>query len=300
MSLVKEEGSSVETIYIDNVSFELRKKQNFFWLKELGNVFCVYDQQDSGNISFGVQSGEEKYFVKYAGAQTTEYEGNTQTAMDNLNKAITVYQDLRHEDVISFVKKIKTDDGIALVFDWFDGECLFAHWTFDKWNRYTHPNSPYYKYRKLSFEKRLKSINTIFQFLLFVEQQNYVAVDFYDGSILYDFNTDRTKICDIDFYRKKPTVNDIGGNFWGPRRFKSPEEYILGAPIDSITNVYTMGVLLFGLIGGESDRSFKKWEGSKELYELARKATFPERELRFQSIEDFYKEWGTVSHAYSL
>jgi len=282
------------TIYLDNVSFELKKKQKFLWLKELGEVFCVFDQQDSGNISFGVKNGEEKYFVKYAGAQTIEYEGDTQTAIDNLNKAIYTYQDLKHENVINFVKKIRVDDGIAAVFDWFDGECLFAHWTFDKWDRYTHPNSPYYKYRRLSLEKRLKSINAIFEFLLFVEQRNYVAVDFYDGSILYDFNTDRTKICDIDFYRKKPTVNDIGGHFWGPKRFKSPEEYILGAPIDSITNVYTMGVLLFGLIGGEFNRSLERWEGSRELYELAHKATFPERELRFQSIKDFYKEWKQV------
>ena len=290
----------METIHIDNVSFELKNKQKFLWLKELGNVFCVFDQQDSGNISFGVQNSEKKYFVKYAGAQTTEYEGSTQTAIDNLNKAVTVYQDLRHENVITFVKKIRTDDGIALVFEWFDGECLFAHWTFDKWNRYTHPNSPYYKYRRLSFEKRLKSINAIFSFLLFVEQKNYVAIDFYDGSILYDFNTDETKVCDIDFYRKKPKVNDIGENFWGPKRFKSPEEYTFGASIDSITNVYTMGVLLFGLIGGESDRSFEKWEGSKELYELACKAAFSERNLRFQSIEEFYKEWEqVVSYAYS-
>lgn len=279
------------TNYLDNVSFELRKKQDFLWLKELGKVFCVFDQQDSGNISFGVQNGEKKYFVKYAGAQTIEYEGTTQAAIDNLNKAVTVYQDLKHETVIRFVRKIKTDYGIALVFDWFDGECLFAHWTFDKWNRYTHPNSPYHKYRKLSFEKRLQSINTIFQFLSFAEQQNYVAIDFYDGSILYDFNVDKTRICDIDFFRKKPTVNDIGENFWGSRRFKSPEEYTLGAQIDSITNVYTMGVLLFGLIGGEGDRSFEKWEGSKELYELVCKATSPERELRFQSIKYFHKEW---------
>lgn len=48
-----------------------------------------------------------------------------------------------------------------------------------------------------------------------------------------------------------------------------------------------MGVLLFELIGGESDRSFEKGEGSKELYEPACKATLPERKLRFQSMEDF-------------
>lgn len=279
------------TIHVDGVSFKLRETQNFLWLKEIGTVFCVFDQQDSGNISFGVQTGEKKYFVKYAGAKTVGYEGNTQTAIDNLNKAVTVYEDLRHENVINFTKKITTDDGVALVFEWFNGECLFAHWTFDKWNRYTHPHSSYYKYRKLSLEKRMQSIDAIFNFLLFVEEKNYVAIDFYDGSILYNFKTDETKVCDIDFYRKKPTVNDVGENFWGPKRFKSPEEYVFGAAIDSITNVYTMGVLLFGLIGGESDHSFEKWEGSKELYELACKATLPERELRFQSVEDFYKEW---------
>ena len=279
------------TISIDNVSFELRKKHNFLWMKELGDVFCVFDQQDSGNISFGVQNGERKYFVKYAGAETTEYEGNIQAAIDNLNQAVTVYKDLRHETIINFIEKIDTDDGIALVFDWVDGECLFAHWTFDKWNRYTHPNSPYYKYRKLNLEKRLKSIDEIFKFLLFIEQKNYVAIDFYDGSILYNFNTNETKVCDIDFYRKKPAFNDIEENFWGSKRFRSPEEYIFGAPIDSITNVYTMGVLLFGLIGGESNRSFEKWEGSRALYELACKATLSERKMRFQSIEDFYEDW---------
>jgi len=85
------------------VSFELRKTHNFLWLKEMGNVFCVFDQQDSGNISFGIQNGEKKYFVKYAGAQTVAYDGNTQTAIDNLNKAITVYQDLRHHLWLSYM-----------------------------------------------------------------------------------------------------------------------------------------------------------------------------------------------------
>ncbi len=284
-------GSNMVEINLDKVSFHLKQVQDFSWLKRIGNVFCVFDQQDSGNISFGVENGDSRYFVKYAGAQTTEYNGCTQDAINILNNAIHVYEDLRHANVVNFIKKIDTHDGVAAVFDWFDGECMWAHWTFDEWDRYRHPASPYYKYKRLNMETRLKSINTIFQFLLFVEQQNYVAVDFYDGSIMYDFNTDTTKICDIDFFRKKPTVNDLGGFFWGPRRFKSPEEYILGAPIDSVTNVHAMGILLFGLIGGEYDRSYKTWEGTKEMYQITRKATFGERELRFQSIKEMYEEW---------
>lgn len=42
-----------------------------------------------------------------------------------------------------------------------------------------------------------------------IEAKGYVAVDFYDGSILYDFNSNTTKICDIDLYQKKPFINTM-------------------------------------------------------------------------------------------
>lgn len=32
----------------------------------------------------------------------------------------------------------------------------------------------------------------------YVESKGYVAVDFYDGSLLYNLNANETKICDID------------------------------------------------------------------------------------------------------
>jgi serine/threonine-protein kinase len=279
------------TIRLDEVKFDLKKEHDFKWLTEMGKVICVFDQNDSGNISFGVQQGVNKYFIKYAGAHTSEYKGDTQTAIDNLYKAINTYKDLNHEHTINFIKEIKTEEGVAAVFDWFDGECLFAHWTFDKWNRYNHPSSPYYKYKQLSLEKRFKSIDTIFKFLVYVENKQYVAVDFYDGSILYDFKTDTTKICDIDFYRKSPTINDIGEDFWGSRRFKAPEEYILGAPIDTITNVFVMGRLILGLIGDEREKSYEKWEASKQLYDCVQKAVSLDKMKRYQSMQQFYNEW---------
>lgn len=95
-----------------------------------------------------------------------------------------------------------------------------------------------------------------------------VAVDFYDGSILYDFHNHQTKICDIDFYRQVPAINDIGEQFWGAARSKSPEEYTLGAPIDARTNVFTMGAIAFGLLGGEMDRSYEKWEAGDRFIRL--------------------------------
>lgn len=36
------------TIHIDGVSFQLKEQHDFEWLKSMGNVFCVFDKQDSG------------------------------------------------------------------------------------------------------------------------------------------------------------------------------------------------------------------------------------------------------------
>jgi len=55
--------------------------------------------------------------------------------------------------------------------------------------------------------------------------------------LMYDFLIDTTTICDIDFFRKKPTFNDIGENYWGTKRLKAPEEYVYGAVVYEATNV---------------------------------------------------------------
>ncbi len=122
-----------------------------------------------------------------------------------------------------------------------------------------------------------------------------MALDFYDGSILYDFAMDVTKICDIDFYRAAPSVNDMGESFWGSTRSKAPEEFILDAPIDGRTNVFTMGAIAFGLLGGEMDHSFSKWEASRSLYEVALRAVNEKRDQRYSSINEFKSAWDSIA-----
>ena len=77
----------------------------------------------------------------------------------------------------------------------------------------------------------------------------HLAIDFYDGSVIYDFESKKTTICDVDLFRKKPFINDMG-RLWGSSRFMSPEEFKLGAEIDEITNVYTAGAVAFALFSG--------------------------------------------------
>lgn len=103
-------------------------------------------------------------------------------------------------------------------------------------------------------------------------------------------------ICDIDFYRLAPSVNDMGESFWGATRSKSPEEFILGAPIDARTNVFTMGAIAFGLLGGEMDHSFTKWEAGKLLYEVALQAVSGKREERFETVNDFVNAWNSAKY----
>jgi serine/threonine protein kinase len=70
-------------------------------------------------------------------------------------------------------------------------------------------------------------VNSISAFLIDVSKQGYIAIDFYDGSIMYDLQNKVTTICDIDFFRESPSQNDMG-QMWGSSRFMSPEEYELG------------------------------------------------------------------------
>ena len=280
-------------ITIDDISFEIKKQGfNFDFLHDYGKVFAVFDKNDSGNISFGVENNEKKYFIKVGGVQTLNVNENhkIETVIAILIHAADIYKTLRHSSLVNLVDNKEIQNGYILVFDWFNGECMNEHWTYDKYSKYTHEKSAFYRYIRLDQKFLLKSINKIFEFHKFIALKNYVAIDFYDGSIMYDFNSNETIICDIDFYTKGPYINNMG-RLWGSSRFMSPEEFIKGDIIDEITNVYTMGATAFVFLGGEKDRSYSKWRAGKNLYDVALKAVEPDRKKRYKTINEFIHNW---------
>lgn len=230
---------------LDGVCFSLKSEHDFSWLKSLGTVFAVFSQNDSGNISFGVNSGREKYFVKAAGLNTLESSVTTAEAIETLRSAAVIYENIKHPNLIELVKHCRVDDIYIAVFKWAEGDCLFDYWNFEKYQGNSQIIAPAERFKRLPTERRIKSADILFSFLDKTSKSGYAAVDFYDGSIMYDFSNNTTTICDIDFFRKKPTFNDIGEDYWGTKRLKAPEEYILNAVIDEVTNVYTLGALLF-------------------------------------------------------
>jgi aminoglycoside phosphotransferase (APT) family kinase protein len=265
--------------YINDILYKLKSLYDFSFIEQYGEVFKVYDDQDSGNICFGVQNGDNRYFIKFAGAPTEQYSGKPEDAIERLKSTVPIYQELAHPNLIRFIKAEEVGGGFAAIFEWTDGECMGR----------MYPRSRE-KFLQLPDSKRLEVFNDVMDFHIHVIKQGYVAIDFYDGSIMYDFDKKKTLICDIDLYSKMPYINTMG-RMWGSSRFMSPEEFTLDATIDEITNVYVMGATAFALFGGETYRSIEKWRLGDELYKVALKAVNDKREKRQQSLSEFEYEW---------
>lgn len=264
--------------YVDGIPFKLKSAYDFSFLREYGTVFTVFDDQDSGNICFGTEKDGRRYFIKFAGAPTDRGVGMCADAVARLKAAMPVYTELRHENLIELVEGKDIGGGFAMVFQWAEGDCMGRMYP-----------AAHRRFMQLPVSDRLGVFRAILSFFEYMASRGYVAIDFYDGSVMYDFKNKKTTICDIDFFRKQPCINDMG-RMWGSSRFQAPEEYQLGAAIDEITNVYTLGAVAFSLFGGYS-RTRDHWQLSDKLFETAAKAVSDDRTQRQQSIRQLREEW---------
>jgi len=267
--------------YVDGIPFKLKEPFDFSFLEKYGRVFKVFDNQDSGNICFGITDGRDKHFVKFAGAPTARAGVSAESAIANIQRTASIYKDLAHPTLIKYIGSEEIGGGFAMIFDWLDAEC-------------PHPMYPASrkKFMQLPMAKRARVFEDILEFHIQVAAKDYVAIDFYSGSILYDFERGKTIVCDIDFYAKTPYINQMG-RLWGSSRFMSPEEFTLSAAIDEITNVYGMGATAFALFA-DSDRTPEAWPLSEPLYAVVKRAVNDDRGLRQQSIQQLLDEWRAV------
>ena len=263
---------------LDGIRFRMREEYDFGFLSGFGRVFKVFDDQDSGNICFGVENSEGRLFIKFAGASTAEYCGTPEDAVYRLKAAVPVYKALSHPALIHLREAREIGGGYAAVFDWAEGECMGRMY-----------EDSHKKIMALPVEEKLGIFAAVIDFLKYTASKGRTAIDFYDGCIMYDTVSKKTVICDIDYFRKQPTVNDMG-RMWGSSRFMSPEEYELGAVLDEITNVFTLGQMGFSLFT-DSDRSPGVFPLGMGCYDLLMKAISPEREKRFHTIAEFEENW---------
>lgn len=290
---------------IDDIEFRLKECIDFTWLKKYGTAFTVIDGTGSGCLCIGMQNGENKYFCKIAGVDTIEAEVTPQEAVKILKNAVQIYRDLEHPNLVEIIEDYAFKDFYIVVFKWVEGLCLFDHWNFEKYHKNPALKSPAELFRTLSVRKKLQAVDIIFSFLLTTSRNKYVAVDFYDGSIIYDFKSDLITLCDIDFFRKAPVINDRGEGWFGTKRLKAPEEYTLSAVIDEVTNIYTLGALIFNFFGTFSKEDisrryenncfypclFDKWSLNEKCYNITIKAVQNDRTKRFRNMTEFYTAW---------
>ena len=70
-----------------------------------------------------------------------------------------MYQDSENPNLIKLVNHFDVGNGYAGVFEWLEGECLHPHWSFPPPHKYTHPDSPYSRFRQLPIDRRLTALD---------------------------------------------------------------------------------------------------------------------------------------------
>jgi|SRR5215813_8209028 len=260
------------------------------FLREQGELFAVFDEntQDSGNVSYGLRVGSERFFIKTAGDPQ-----NLKSVLDHrervalLRNAVRVAAAVPHPAVPKLHHVIESSEGPLLVYDWIEGELIGT-----VRERRHDPASAYVRFRALPPDRILSALELVFDLHDKLAADGWIAVDFYDGCLIYDFSNGVIHVVDLDNYHYGPFTNEMGRLF-GSTRFMAPEEFQRGALIDQRTNVYTMGRTLLQFLGAGTDNP-ETFRGSKELLEVARHACQTERSDRFSTMAEFVQAFRDV------
>ncbi len=252
------------------------------YLQQLGPVFARFgaDTQDSGNVSYGVRAGDSRYFIKTAGDPADpdpylDFDGRVAL----LRNAVDVARSVTHPALPSLHAVIESPGGPLLVYDWRDGELLGDRG----------PDSPHERFRALPVEEIMAALDALYDLHAELDAAGWVEGDFYDGAMLYDFARSRLTVMDLDTYRRGPHRNDMGRMF-GSSRFMAPEQFSLGAPIDTRTTAYVLArAALIFLADSTLDRP--AFRASDAHYAVLQEATT----TRFPSYPAFHAAWSSAT-----
>ena len=257
------------------------------YLSGIGKLFSVFDErvQDSGNVSYGVQVDQRRFFVKSAGDPD-----NPRPILSHeerialLRNAVRLRRSCSHIAIPKLHNVIESPHGPLLVYSWVDGELLHA----DRAKR-NNPQSALQRFRRLPASEILNALDVIFELHCEIAQTGWIAGDFYDGCLIYDFARQDIHVMDLDGYREGPFINGMGRMF-GSSRFMAPEEFEKGAPIDERTTVFTMGRTAANLLSdGTLARS--AFRGNDAHYDVVCRACRAARHQRYASIAEFHAAW---------
>jgi len=119
------------------------------FLSSTGRVFAVFDErtQDSGNISYGVLSGDRRFFVKTAGMpENSKAHLSHEQRVALLRNAVSLRRHVDHHALPKFLNVIESPHGPMLIYEWVPGELLGV-----ECSRRADPASPFQRFRLFPF-----------------------------------------------------------------------------------------------------------------------------------------------------
>ena len=261
-------------------------------VRSQGTVIATFDHltQDSGNVSWLVDLGHRRVFVKTAGTDVPPPPGATVPYFDHagrvalLRNAVDLARSCDHPALPRLLNVIESPIGPALVYEAAEGELVHVPRA-----RRDDPASSYQRFAHLPAAGLLGVFDLLIDLHVALAAPGWVAVDLYDGCLIVDLATASLTVIDLDSYRRGPSVNDMGRMF-GATRFMAPEEFELGAVLDERTTVFTLGRLAwhFGTRLTERGADFC---GSAGLGEVVQQACRPSPSDRHASVAAFAEAW---------
>jgi serine/threonine-protein kinase len=230
----------------------------------------LFDQQDSGCISYGVERDGQRLFVKTAVSAG---------GRDSLRRAMAFHRSVRHSAIVHPINVTDTDDETSVTYPWCPGNVL-NHATMAGSDR-----SALGWFRRLDVDIVRGAIDTILAAHLTVAATGFVSVDLYDGCFLYDFEGHEMRLIDLDEYRPGSFTVDVD-RLPGSRRYMAPEEFRRGSTIDERTTVFHLGRTIAELLDSEHGSRC-----SASQHRVERAATEDAPRARFQTVGALVDAW---------
>lgn len=253
--------------------------------------------QDSGNVSWIVESAEERLFVKTAGTDAAPPPGAATPYFDRpgrirlLRNAAALARSCDHPALPALLNVIETPIGPMLIYRAVPGELIgiTTRPGVSAAEQRADPATAYQRFAHLAAEDQLALFDTLIDLHHELAAFGWVAGDLYDGCLIVDFSVRALHVVDLDSYRLGPSRNDMGRMF-GSTRFMAPEEFELGARLDEPTTVFTLGRLVQHFATRLTEQS-DQFCGPAALAAVVDHATRPDPADRFPDVAGFAAAW---------
>jgi len=247
-------------------------------LNEIGWARAVSGQPSSGAISYRVTLDDQDWFLKT---------GPTDASARALRRVVDLHARVVHPAIVPVLNSFHTAGVPVTVGPWRDGHVLLRSTT------RRHPQSPRIdeslpRFRALPLATVHAALDTILDAHLALDAAGYVAVDPYDGCLLYDFATARMHLVDLDDYQP-PFVPIPASRSGGPNAFAAATQTRWDSRNTRADTVYLLGRTLRLLMdAGSGERA---WRGTLAQLAVVERATSVRPAARHPHVAALTEAW---------